>query len=232
MVRRWQRVPKIPKPRYREGFRDLTVYAVNLGERIRVFPFFPDGNLDPEAVDELTQLFQDKDSGAVHPLNPRLIKLIYKLTDHFKARQVNLISGFREAAESGGEGHHNLGQAADIMIPGVPLAVLARRARRLGFVGVGFYPVSGFIHLDIRDNRSFFWVDRSGPGQRGCLRRILSQSALKFDRRWRQGFDEPKRHVNRKGIPLGAVETPVPHEISQKETEGATQSTLLSVTAK
>ena len=32
----------------------------------------------------------------------------------------------------------------------------------LGFVGVGVYPVSGFVHLDVRE-RSYFWVDTSGP---------------------------------------------------------------------
>ena len=36
MLQNWQKPPKIPKPKYRDGFRDLTLYAVNHGERIRV----------------------------------------------------------------------------------------------------------------------------------------------------------------------------------------------------
>ena len=31
MVRNWRKVPKIPKPRWRAGYRDLTMYSVNLG---------------------------------------------------------------------------------------------------------------------------------------------------------------------------------------------------------
>jgi hypothetical protein len=36
-------------------------------------------------------------------------------------------------------------------------------------VGVGYYPRSGFVHLDRRD-RSFYWIDNSGPGQRSRTR--------------------------------------------------------------
>lgn len=31
-------------------------------------------------------------------------------------------------------------------------------------MGVGYYPRSTFVHLDVRD-RSAYWVDRSRPGQ-------------------------------------------------------------------
>ncbi|MCP4674970.1 MAG: YcbK family protein [Deltaproteobacteria bacterium] len=216
MVRRWQKVPKIRKPRFREGFRDLTVYAVNLGKRIRVFPYLPDGSLDPDAINEFQSLFKDKDSGKEHPIHPRLIKLLYKLADRFKARQINLISGFREGPQEKSEGKHTRGLAADIMIPGVSLGAVARAARRFGHVGVGFYPRSGFIHLDIRDGPSFFWVDRSGPGKPGCLRRIMAEAGAKFDRRWKPKKDEPKRHVNRKGKPLGAIKKPDPVSVSDE----------------
>ncbi len=215
MIRRWQRIPEIRKPRFREGYRDLTVYAVNLGKRIRVFPYLPDGSLDPDAISEFQSIFQDKHSGVEHPVHPRLIKLLYKLADRFKARQINLISGFREATEEKSEGNHTRGRAADIMIPGVSLGAVARIARRFGHVGVGFYPRSGFIHFDVRDGPSFFWVDRSGPGKPGCLRRTMTETAAKFDRRWKPQKDEPKRHVNRKGKPRGAIKKP--HPISEPD---------------
>ncbi len=204
MVRRWQIVPKIPKPRYREGFRDLTIYGINHGERVRVFPYLEDGTLDPEANVAFERVFRDKDTDAQHVVHPRLIMLLYRLADRFKARQINLISGYRESVAVASEGNHSRGRAADIMVPGVPLAVVARFARSMGHVGVGLYPASGFIHLDIRDGPSYFWVDRSGPGQRSCHVRIGSKLAAKHDRRWKPKHDEPRVHVNRKGEPLGA----------------------------
>jgi len=33
-------------------------------------------------------------------------------------------------------------------------------------VGVGYYPNSSFVHLDVRKDHSAFWIDYSGPGER------------------------------------------------------------------
>ena len=215
MVRNWRKVPKIPKPRWRAGYRDLTMYSVNLGERIRVFPFMPDGSLDPEAVAQIEHLMRDKHTHATHPVHPRLIKLLYKLADRFKARQINVISGYRENRTIGAESHHTDGTAADIMLPGIKLPAVAKVTRRFGHVGVGYYPTSGFIHLDVREKRSFFWSDRSGPGQPSCLVRIMPKSAFQFDARWRPKHDEPKLRKNKKGKLLGALPEDEPPEESE-----------------
>jgi uncharacterized protein YcbK (DUF882 family) len=205
MVRHWQKMPAIPGPRYRDGFRDLPIVSVNLGERIRVFLFKADGSVDPQAMVEMERIFRDKNSDAVHVLHPRLVKLLYKLADHFKARQITLISGYRAPIEAEGGGNHAKGKAADIMIPGVSLAGLAWEARKLGHVGVGFYPTSGFVHLDVRDGPSYFWVDRSGPGQSSCLARVMAAQGMIADRKWKPEADEPAPVKDRKGNLLGAT---------------------------
>ena len=33
-------------------------------------------------------------------------------------------------------------------------------------IGVGYYPNSDFVHLDVRARVSAFWIDYSGPGER------------------------------------------------------------------
>jgi uncharacterized protein YcbK (DUF882 family) len=205
MRQRWQKEPRIRKPQWRNGYRDLTLYAVNLGIRVRVFPFLPDGTLDPEAVAEIERAFADKHTGETVSIHPRLIKLLYKLAVRFEARQITLVSGYRGEA-AGSESHHGDGTASDIMIPGVKLPALAKVTRRLGHVGVGYYPVSGFVHLDVREKASYFWVDPSGPGKRSCIRRIMPASGPKFDRRWNMADDEPVQQLDRNGTPLGAIE--------------------------
>lgn len=204
MIRRWQSVPPIPKPKWREGFRDLTLYSVNLGERIRVFPFLPDGTLDPAVVDEVARVMRDKDTDAVHAISPRLIKLIYKLAVKFNVRQITIISGYREPKDEEGGGHHADGSAIDMAFSGVRLPALAQAARRLGHVGVGLYPTAGFIHLDVREGRSYFWADSSGPGQPGCVRPLDASQAFANDAKWRPDKDEPIPAKNRKGVLLGA----------------------------
>jgi len=225
MMRRWRQVPKIPKPHHRDGFRDLTLYSVNHGERIRVFPFLPDGSLDPEVLDEIKRLFRDKELETMHPVHPRLVKLLYRLADQLEARQITVICGYREALDKN-EGNHTRGRAVDLVLPGVSLVRLAQKARQLGHVGVGLYPNSGFVHLDVRDGPSFFWTDRSGPGKSSCLRRTLTKTARKFDRRWRPDHDEPERHRNRKGELLGATEVAKKTlDSSDEQTESKTDST-------
>jgi uncharacterized protein YcbK (DUF882 family) len=207
MLSRWRSTPKIPKIQYRNGLRDLALYAVNTGERVRFFPYLPDGELDPEVLPLLGRFFRDKHTDAEHAVEPRLIKLLYKIADRFKARQINVISGYREVVEETNESNHSRGLALDIMIPGTKLGAAAYYARTLGHVGVGFYPTSGFIHLDVRTGPSFFWVDRSGPGKPSCLVRVHSEFAAKMDRRWKPKSDVPRRHKNKRGRLLGAVET-------------------------
>ncbi len=207
MLARWRSIPRIPKIQYRDGLRDLTVLAVNTGERIRIFPYLSDGELDPEVFPLLARFFRDKHTDAEHSVDRRLIKLLYKIADRFKARQVNLISGYRESAGETMESNHSRGLALDIMIPGTKLGAVAYYARTLGHVGVGFYPTSGFIHLDVRTGPSYFWVDRSGPGKPSCLVRIQSKFAAKMDKRWKTKFDNPRRHKNKRGRLLGATET-------------------------
>jgi len=205
-------VPRIAKRSNRAGYRDLTIYSVNLGERVRVFPYLPDGTLDPEALDEIERVFRDKDTDATHVIHPRLVKLLYKLADHFDARQITLISGFREPSQDKGEGAHGKGRAVDIMVPGVRLPTLAKIARRYGHVGVGYYPTSGFIHLDVREGPSYFWADRSGPGIPGCPRQIMKSFGPRFDRKWRAEHDEPELHKDKQGALLGALEPPAEAE--------------------
>lgn len=211
MVRNWRKVPEIPAPRYRDGFRDLTFYSVNLGERIRLFPFLADGSLDPQAVVDIAHILRDKHTDAEHPMEARLIKLLYRLANRFKARQITVISGYREsAADEQLRGNHSRGRAIDIAIPGVSIANLAKEARTLGHVGVGLYPTSGFVHLDVRDGPSYFWIDRSGPGLRGCPFRVAAEVGARADRKWRPADDDPAPVRDRKGALLGESQSPEP----------------------
>jgi len=207
MKANWQKPPGVKPPEWRDGYRDLTIYAVNLGIRVRFFPFLADGSIDPTGMAEFERAMADKDTGATHPSPERLLKLIYRLADHFDAKQINLISGYREP-EDATESHHADASAADFMIPGVPLAAVARVARRFGHVGVGFYPVSGFIHMDVRSGSSFFWADRSGPGKGSCMVRIMKSHIPGFDRKWKPADDEPVPRRNKKGELRGATALP------------------------
>jgi hypothetical protein len=118
-----------------------------------------------------------------------LLDLVYRVAVHFSAPEVRVISGYRTPRATS-HSNHGRGRAMDLVIPGTSDEEVARYAREQGFVGVGVYPVSGFLHLDIRE-RSYFWVDYSGPGRRNRTRGILADLAAKSDARAVARGDRP-----------------------------------------
>jgi len=109
--------------------------------------------------------------------HPRVLDLIYAATLHFDVPFVHLISGVRRDR---GASRHSHGLAADIVLPGIEDEELAAFFRAQGFVGVGTYPRSGFVHVDTRD-KSYFWVDSSSPGQRGRVKQVRAAEARQVD---------------------------------------------------
>jgi hypothetical protein len=114
-----------------------------------------------------------------HPIDPKLLDLVYRLQTHFGAHEIRIISGYRTPRKNG-RSNHGRGRAIDLVVPGASDEEVAKFAREQGFVGVGVYPVSGFLHVDVRE-RSYFWVDKSGPGKRSRTRGILTDVAAKSD---------------------------------------------------
>jgi len=117
-----------------------------------------------------------------HDVHPRLMQLAYRIVREFRVPQLWLISGYRDGSRTS---RHGQGRAMDIVAPGVSNAQLARFARGLGFAGVGEYPNSGFVHVDIRA-RSYFWVDSSQPGGRSRERQVRRSEAQRADRAARE----------------------------------------------
>lgn len=96
-------------------------------------------------------------------MDGRLLQLLVRVSDHFGGRPVRVVSGMRENSYFH-DSKHPLGRALDFSIPGVPNEVVRDYCRTLGAVGVGYYPNSSFVHLDVRD-RPTYWVDYAGPGE-------------------------------------------------------------------
>ncbi len=114
----------------------------------------------------LKELFRDGASGKTMLPNARLVQLLARVSDHFGGRPIHIVSGYRKRGGYTSEGsRHTNGRAIDFRIPGVPNKELRDFCRTLPGVGVGFYPNSTFVHLDVRDDGAF-WVDVSRPGQK------------------------------------------------------------------
>jgi hypothetical protein len=92
-------------------------------------------------------------------MDARLFETVVRAARHFGARRVEIVSGFRapkynlmlrkKGHEVARDSQHTQGHAVDFRLPGVPVAKLRAWARRLRLGGVGYYPDSGFVHVDV-----------------------------------------------------------------------------------
>ncbi len=120
------------------------------------------GELLPTVQGNVSGVLGSWRNKTVRPIDVRLIRLIAKVSDRFGGRTIKVVSGYRPG---GGRSRHHHGAAIDFSIEGVPNWAVRQYLLSLKSVGVGYYPNSYHLHLDVRE-RTTHWVDVSRPGQR------------------------------------------------------------------
>jgi LysM repeat protein len=119
------------------------------------------GKIRPSARQAIAQLL-----GATgdHPGVPdRLIRLMVEVSDTFGGRPLHIVSGYRTTSFFR-DSRHKTSQAVDFAVVGVPNSAVRDYLLTQSNVGVGYYPNSSFLHLDVRP-RATYWVDYAGPGE-------------------------------------------------------------------
>ncbi len=116
--------------------------------------------LQPGELGRIDWMFRDHRTGEVLPIDPRLYDLLHELASQAGVPpRYQIISGYRSpatnamlAAKSDGVSSRSLhmeGKAVDVRLVGVPLATLRDLALARALGGVGYYPDSDFVHLDV-----------------------------------------------------------------------------------
>jgi uncharacterized protein YcbK (DUF882 family) len=159
---------------YRSGFaridplnpeRTLSFYNIHTGESLRAVYWYKGEYLET-ALADINHILRDHRSDEVRSIDPRLLDLHYILHRKLEARHpFHVISGYRSSRTNGllfSEGHgvatnslHTYGKALDIRLPDIELPSLKRAAIQMKGGGVGYYPKSDFVHLDI--GRIRYW---------------------------------------------------------------------------
>ncbi|MGQ3018400.1 DUF882 domain-containing protein [Phenylobacterium sp.] len=139
--------------------RNLSVLNLHTGERLAA-TYWEAGAYVKDALAGLARVLRDHRTGETHDMAPGLLDLVASLQAEFAAQPVQVISGYRSPRtnealrQSGGGGVakrslHMDGLAMDIRMPGVDLARLRDAAWGLQAGGVGYYPGSDFVHVDV-----------------------------------------------------------------------------------
>lgn len=139
--------------------KELHLYNIHTGEFVKT-TFQQAGEYDQQSLAELDHLLRDHRSGESTLISRTLLDDIHSLQQMFKPNQaIEIISGYRSPKTNEklrAMGHnvakrslHMQGKAIDIRIPGINLRQVRKAALALKSGGVGYYPNSGFIHLDV-----------------------------------------------------------------------------------
>jgi uncharacterized protein YcbK (DUF882 family) len=123
------------------------------------------GRVSPTALKTFEKMMRSP-AGMAHPIEARLISLLGIVSNHFGSRKIEVVSGFRPFTPTQFNPHsnHMHGKAIDFRVAGVPNEALRDFCRTLKNVGCGYYPNSVFVHMDVRE-QSTFWIDYSKPGE-------------------------------------------------------------------
>ncbi len=139
--------------------RMLEFYNTHTDERLRA-TYWADGGYVASALTDINFILRDFRANEIKAIDLRLLDLLHRLNASLDTSQpFHVISGYRTAATnallrgaSEGVALHSLhieGMAIDIRVPGRDLSVLRRTALTLRGGGVGYYPHSDFVHVDV-----------------------------------------------------------------------------------
>jgi uncharacterized protein YcbK (DUF882 family) len=149
----------------------VTFHRIWSNETMRVRILDDKGKVRRGAVRRMRDIMRPRVSRKRKPPNERLLRLLAQVSDHFGGRPLHIVSGYRlPGGLTRDTSRHVAGEAIDFRILGVPLQELRDRCHKFAHVGVGYYPRTQFVHLDVR-RQNARWTDWSLPGQSPVLQK-------------------------------------------------------------
>lgn len=146
--------------------RTLSFYNTHTDETLTA-PYWENGEYIENSLTEINHILRDYRNGEIFPIEPRLMDMLYLLQHKIrKHTPFHIISGYRSPETNrmlrqhsrgvAKRSLHMMGKAIDIRLPGYDLKHLHQAAKALRIGGVGYYPRSNFIHVDV--GRVRYWA--------------------------------------------------------------------------
>lgn len=145
--------------------RRIVLYNTDTGEKVNV-TYRVKGVYDPAAMVAISSLFKDRRSGEVQPVDPALMDLMSDIVAKLNlpdSTEIHVTSGYRSPSTNAilartnpyvaDDSYHLRAAAADMRIPGVPLAKVAEAAADLQRGGYALY--ASHVHVDTGPARTW-----------------------------------------------------------------------------
>jgi uncharacterized protein YcbK (DUF882 family) len=144
----------------------LSLYNVHTREKLAVTYRKHGNEYDPEALKDLNWFLRCNYTNKKIDMDTNVIEYLNIVDNQFGGdNEIHIISGFRSLEynsllreEGRRVAHHSLhmlGKAIDFFIPRVSLKNLRMAALSLQYGGVGYYPQTGFVHIDSGNFRTW-----------------------------------------------------------------------------
>jgi uncharacterized protein YcbK (DUF882 family) len=154
-----------PNRRTLSGERSLKFDNLHTGEKLRTV-YWQNGKYIPDSLQDVNHILRDFRNDETKPIDQDLLDLLNTLNRNLETDQpFQIISGYRSPEtntmlRSWSEGvasksYHMRGMAIDIRVPGRDLLGLRRTAQEMQLGGVGYYPTSNFVHVDVGPVRTW-----------------------------------------------------------------------------
>ncbi len=145
--------------------RILSFNNLHTGEHLKA-TYWAAGQYIPEELYRIALVLRDHRTGDKHAIYPQLLNILFAMQRKIDNNHpFHIISGYR-SPETNRMLHNNTsgvakqslhmeGKAIDLRLPGYDLRQLRRAAITMKAGGVGYYPKSDFIHIDIGQIRTW-----------------------------------------------------------------------------
>jgi uncharacterized protein YcbK (DUF882 family) len=145
--------------------RSLAFYNTHTGEQLKTV-YWAQGQYISDSLGAIDHILRDHRTNEVLNIDTQLLDLLFALRSELDTSQpFHIISGYRSPqtnaflhAHSSGVAENSLhlvGKAIDIRTPSRSLTALRKAAVTLKGGGVGYYPKSDFVHVDV--GRVRYW---------------------------------------------------------------------------
>jgi uncharacterized protein YcbK (DUF882 family) len=142
-----------------EKVRSLHLYNIHTGEALKTV-YWEDGVYITDSLKDIDYILRDHRTNDMKSMEPRLLDVIAHLHKRMESHKpFEVISGYRSPRTNrmlyehsrGGVNPNSLhmyGRAIDIRLHDRSLKALRNTAIAMRQGGVGYYPESGFVHID------------------------------------------------------------------------------------